>query len=327
MLINITFFNDSWNITNHRFNEPSNKYYLFSKIVSYISLLIILLAIIGNTISFIIFRFNAEMKKVPSMIILSFVCITDTASLFTWNFDKFTNENFGFLIENLNMHTCKFFLFLQFFSLQSSGFLLGFVCIDRYFTIIAYPGSFYKKLPFGTIKSATIWSTSIVFLIFLINSYLIILDRKPDDTLNGIFEVCYELNNGFNIYVTWEKIHILLYSLIPSSLMIVFNILIIKKFTSIKDKFSSCKRKKTALTISLLSITSTFIIMTLPAALLYGFFSHLFKGIFLKNVLALIDYLSFLNRASLFINCFITNSNFRKIVFNFFSKSKFKYLK
>ena len=327
MFINITYFNESQNITDILMNETNNKYYLFSKIVSYISLAIILLAVIGNTASFIIFRFNEEMKKMPSMIVLSFVCITDTASLFTWNLDKFTTENFRFHLEYLNIHTCKFFLFLQFFSLQSSGFLLGFVCIDRYFTIISFPGSFYKKLPFGTIKSATIWSTSIVSVIFLLNSYMLILDRKPDDPSTPIFEVCYDLSNGFSIYESWEKIHILLYCLIPSSLMIIFNLLIIKKVTSVEDKFSSNRRKKTALTISLLSITSLFVFMTLPATIVYGFFPNHFSNVLLKNVQKLIDHLSFLNRASLFINCFLTNANFRKIVINVFSKSKSRYMK
>ena len=52
-------------------------------IVSYISIIIIMLGLIGNTTTFIIFRFNKDMKKLPSMVILSFVCITDTLSLFT----------------------------------------------------------------------------------------------------------------------------------------------------------------------------------------------------------------------------------------------------
>ena len=54
-----------------------------NNIFSYISLIIIILGLIGNTTTYIIFRFNKDMKKLPSMVILSFVCITDTLSLFT----------------------------------------------------------------------------------------------------------------------------------------------------------------------------------------------------------------------------------------------------
>ncbi len=51
---------------------------VISKMISYISLIIITLALIFNTFAFLIFRLNSEMKKMPSIVILSFLCVTDT---------------------------------------------------------------------------------------------------------------------------------------------------------------------------------------------------------------------------------------------------------
>ena len=49
-----------------------------SQMISYFSLIIISTGLVFNTITFLIFRINKSMKKIPSMVILSFICVTDT---------------------------------------------------------------------------------------------------------------------------------------------------------------------------------------------------------------------------------------------------------
>ncbi len=251
--------------------------------------------------------------------------------MFTWNLNHFLRPNFNINISYLNIHTCRFFLFLQYTSLQSSAFLVSFVCIDRYFTIISRPGSFISKLPFGTVKSATIWSTIIISFFIVLNSHLIIFDRKlkPSKQID-----CLKYVTGFQIDLVWDRLHLFLYSLIPSSLMIVFNSLLISKTFYLdknktlkynKNKKVSAISKKTGLTISLLFITFSFIIMTLPASLCYGFFFDLFRSTtVLKYILTLTDYLSYLNHSFIFFNCFLTNRIFRIFVIRIF-KTVFKF--
>jgi hypothetical protein len=245
------------------------------EIVSSISLLIIFLGFVGNTITFLIFRLDEELKVMSSMIILSFCCVTDMLSLITWNLNHWLESNFNFRIEFLNIHTCKFFVFIQYFSLQSSGLLLSFVCVDRYFNVIAKPGSFVSKLPFGTVRSSLIWSFSIIGCIFLLNSYILFMDRSVIDE-NELD--CYTLSNGYRIYPQWEIIHIVIYPSSAVLIMFIFNILLVKKIMNLRQnlsKIQSVLEKKRAnrkinITKSLLFITCMFILMNLPGTIMFG---------------------------------------------------------
>ena len=175
------------------------------------------------------------------------------------------------------------------------------------------PNSFLSKLPFGTLKSATLWSFSIVSIIGSLNAYILILDRKYENNKHN----CYVLVNGFNIGGTWEKVHIFLYCVIPFILMIVFDALLIRKTFSRKATNNlSDRKKKKYITFSLLFITFSFIIMILPGQICFSFFSNYFVyNDKLNNIISLLDYLSFFNHCSIFFSCFITNKKFRDIVY------------
>ena len=98
----------------------------------YIPLFIITVGFIGNTASLIIFRIEPDLRKMSSMVFLSFCCVTDSLSLITWNMNHFLKPIYAIELEFINIHTCKFFQFSQYFSLQASAILLAFVCVDRY---------------------------------------------------------------------------------------------------------------------------------------------------------------------------------------------------
>jgi hypothetical protein len=229
----------------------------------------------------------------------------------------------------INEQWCKFFQFIQYFSLETSGLLLSFVCIDRYFTVMNRPGSFINKLPFGTIRSSLIWSILILFFIFLLNS-LLFIDRAKNyenktlliDNFTLIISIqssfdMETLITGFKLFPNWDQIHVILYPSIPVCIMFIFNILLIKKTVSLyKNKRSNHHTsKKRNLTWSLLYITFLFIIMTLPSSVAYGFFDDFFNSTkSLQSVIVILDYLSFLNRSTLFFDCFLTNIIFRKNV-------------
>jgi len=291
---------------------------LFSEINSYLAILIVGLGLIFNTITFLIFRFEKELKKMPSIAILSFVCISDTLSLFTWNLDHFLGR-YDILIEGINLSTCKFFSFMQYTSLEISGLLLSLCSIDRYFTITSKPGSFISKLPFGTLKTSVIWSISIIIFVFILDSYLLFANRK----INKDKFICYILENGFKIYETWDKIHLFIYSFIPFLIMTIFNLLLIKK-TQLSKKISpSCNQaNKKNLTYTLLTISTAFLIMTLPSTIMYGFFLDMFKNQVTINIFYLLDNVSFLYHTTLFFNCFLSNLKFRFTVLNSFKSIK-----
>ena len=112
--------------------------------------------------------------------------------------------------------------------------------------------------------------------------------------------------------------------------MIVFNFLLISKIVNRKNtkqkakyttsgqekKTSTESGKKKNLTISLLFITFLFLAMTLPSAIAFGFFYESFAQN--KNFYMILDNFSFINRASLFLNAFISFKKFRQIVLELF---------
>ncbi|RNA15720.1 hypothetical protein BpHYR1_021762 [Brachionus plicatilis] len=181
---------------------------LFAQIVSFLPLILIIVAITGNTACFFIFRFSKEFKNISSMVFLSFVAIFGITSQFIWNLNHFLQPNFNFRIEYVTI-----------------GNLLSIMCIDRFVTIMATPGSIYSRLPFSTVKSSYIWSFGIIAILFLINSHILIFNgnyKKVRNTnnvttteiVNGTevtkidtmidYQVCYWYNADFRLYPTWD---------------------------------------------------------------------------------------------------------------------------
>jgi hypothetical protein len=220
---------------------------------------------------------------------------------------------------------------MQFLSLQSSGFLLTILCIDRYLTVSSTPGSLISRLPFRTVKSAHVWSWIIIGLVFILNSHILILNGTYEENNTNlnltslIFKCIY--SNGFKFFPIWECVHLVLYNLIPFSIMMVFNILLIRKIrSSLKDKNLKINSKKENIkrnVISILVITFLFLIMTMPASIAYGFFHDKLT----PTILTALDVFSFLNNSTLFFTCFFTNSRFRKVIFNWLKKFELTYMK
>ena len=281
---------------------------------AYSSLLIIICALVGNTVCFLIFRFTKSMKNSSTMIYLSFVAITDTLSLVTWNLDHFLFPIYGVNIEYSSVFNCKFFIFLQLATITQSSYLIAYMNVDRYFTIAALPGS---RLPFGTKKSAYIVSTVIVTFISILALPILILNGVSEEKIvnattnqsinsSTIFRydfVCYfikpDIFDAVLFYVT---------CLPPFLIMIAFNTLIVRKIiqtgSSQSTRHKSKKLMKTSVTLFLLSFL--FIIMTMPTKICFGYFLDYFRENNLRmQILTLIDNIGFSYNSSLFIIFFM----------------------
>ncbi|RNA14003.1 G-coupled receptor -like protein [Brachionus plicatilis] len=324
--------------------KDSRESALFAQIVSYLPLIVIFLAITGNTACFFIFRFSKEFKNISSMVFLSFVAIFGILSQFIWNLNHFLQPNFDFRIEYVSDFTCKFFMFLQYFSLQAIGILLSIMCVDRFVTIMSTPGSIYSRLPFSTVKSSYIWSLSIIIILFLLNSHILIFNGNyrhvrntnnitTSEIINGTlvskvetiieYQECYWYNADFRLYPTWDHVNLGLYNFFPFTMMLIFNVLLITKTLMLNSSIKSSNNKeqiksiikKRRLTISILAITFGYIIMTLPVTIMTSFYFYYFFS--LPNgltYLSMADSFGFLFHATLFFNCIATNIKFRRYV-------------
>ena len=313
------------------------------KILAYLFAIVIVLAFTGNTISFLIFRFDKSMKKVSSILILSFVVIIDNFAVINWNLNHFMGPNFEIYITSLNLYTCKIFLFIQYFSLQCSGLLLMLVIIDRYITISRTPGSFASKLPFCSLKYAFIWSTSIMIIVALLNFHILILNGYQElehvygnktNAFNSSSYItieltmkkksfdCYRYSSGASFLPHWDRLNFILYSAVPSLTMLVLTTLMVIKTFKLEKSSNSISmktfEKKRKITMSLVSVSIAYVLMTSPTTL---FFSFIYDNIPLipygRYFDDFVDFLSFANHASTFFTSYFTNSKFRKCFYRF----------
>lgn len=165
------------NISDNSSSTSASSY--INRFIAHFNLITIALGVVGNTVSFLIFRFHPSFKRMPSMVYLSFVAVTDTIALFEWNLNHFTVLTYKFdLPERTNIAFCRIFSFAQYFSLQSSALILSVMCIDRYLTVVALPGSFLHKLPFRTNTTAVIWSVGIIMFTIGLNFHILLYCGK-----------------------------------------------------------------------------------------------------------------------------------------------------
>lgn len=143
--------------------------------IAHFNLITIGLGVIGNTICFLIFRLHHSFNRMSSMVYLSFVAVIDTLALFEWNLDHFIQLNYNIDMLVISIPLCRICEFVQYTCLQSSALILSMMCIDRYVTVAALPGSMLHKLPFRTNRSALFWSIGILTFAILLNSHLLFL--------------------------------------------------------------------------------------------------------------------------------------------------------
>jgi hypothetical protein len=276
------------------------------QIVGIIALILIVFGVICNMAAFSIFIFSKQINTIPSMRYLAFISITDTLSLFVWNLNHFLGPNLNAPpIETWSIFNCKFLPFLQYSSLQCSGLLYSILSVDRYFSVFSLPGSFFSKLPFGTIKNATLWSLGIIATIYTVNLHLIILMGYygPTNGSNTTGVICFKsavYPNG-NMSPMWDYANMVIYNFFPFIIMLIFNSLLIQKTFNLHAKrqdardsaqYISANRRKERLTISLVVITFAFIILTLPSTILFSFLLETLKNSNARWTLQFVDCLA-----------------------------------
>ena len=304
---------------------------LIFRLLTYYPLLNLFFGVIGNTASFLIFRFCAEFKSKSTMVYLSFISIIDTLILLGgWQLDRFLIYNVYKSAFTVSKPICKLVAFNQFASLQASALLMSIMSLDRFAHVASKPGSFISRLPFRTASSALLWSILVLFLVGLINSHILIFgceyltnSSSNSTNLSSLELVFQELATiakyptGFYMYNTWRKIHIIIYVIVPFFIMIISNGLILRIVTRMKMKKSSLPvlykvsphwGNKMSNTILILIMSIAFIIMVLPSNIAYAFGPQnlIFRGI--------LDSIAFSNHSSLFTTCFLMHSKFRRIV-------------
>lgn len=334
------------NITSSNLASSSEIGEGFYKAIGWMSLINIVSGVLGNIVCFVVFVSTRELRNMSFIVYLTYCSIANIISLFEWNFNDYLSPMHGIKLETASLAGCRVATFLQYFSLQSSTYFLSFMCIDRYVSVIAMPGSFASRLPFSTSKTAHFWSILTVFVVFALNSHILAFNGyyKPPELrnttlINGSNQTfitylyqdpdfnCGNYPNGFSLWPLWDVVHVYVYTIFPFILMTVFNLLlIVKTLLPNKNKKNLSKNNnmpsnfkanqdKAKMTRSILAITVSFLVLTLPADIAFGYFYESYDSApWLFNLL---DLIAFFHQSVLFLNCFTTNNKFRHRVVHF----------
>ena len=299
---------------NYRKNNP---YFKYEKILSYYPLFLIIIGTICNLTSFIVLR-RKSIRKYACMKYLSVLAISDMSVLYSWNFNSFFKYNFSkppfYLdLEELSLVMCKLIGFFAFFCLQLSAWLLSLVSFDRLMLVYSSKWKHFMHKPrrihlmiAGTILTILSLNIHILFL----NGYVVKNDlnfaifalQNPTETKTHLYGevitskysntstfvyipkeeiICYRsVRDKDYIFPKWQEAHLILYSILPFSIMLTSNLLIIYNVIcgqKVESKNKASVKRKRRMTYMLILITFTFIILTLPSVLVHAFFRNTLK--------------------------------------------------
>lgn len=211
------------------------------------------------------------------------VAVADLCSLYSWNLNLFYKHlinNYQNDLEDGSIFSCRMISFIAFVSLQLSSWYLTLVSLDRCLNL----HFLFWNRRFGGPNNAVLIILSVTILIVILNSHLLFLNgyRKancvPFEKRTCI--ICYSNEkDAYYIFPKWEKFHLIIYNLVPFTIMLICSCFIIRR--SIPSRQSTlhrhrstrkCRqRKQRQITYLLLSVTFLFIILTLPV-MIYNVF-------------------------------------------------------
>jgi hypothetical protein len=271
--------------------------YFFSGIYS---LILILIGTPLNLLCFYIFTRLVPNRSNPTIIVFAHLALIELLIPFTWNINyvvrellwKFQENSSSKNLEQHSLLLCKFISFGAYFSLQCAAWLKTLATIARCVTL-HHHWSLKKWLSKPTIIRRTIWI--VIVLIAVINAPVWIVNGKRhlsiDQSNREQLQIkCYQSR----FFQFWEVVHLLLYNFIPFTLMILFNLMIIRHVRASRQRTQGSKMRSPSmptssthrrsksndggrLTKALIFITIFFILFTAPAAIFYIVFGNKVK--------------------------------------------------
>ncbi|CAF4063650.1 unnamed protein product [Adineta steineri] len=306
------------------------------------ALFLIIIGTIGNILTIIILL-RPNLRQYTTMRYLIAVAIADLSSLYSWNLNLFYKHLINPYqndLEDSSILLCRFISFMAFVSLQLSSWYLTLVSLDRCLNIHFL--FWHRKI--GRANYVIYITLIVTIIIVLINSHLLFLNGYQQSNCIPFKKrtciICYSHpNDPYYIFPKWEKIHVIIYNLIPFSIMLISNCFIIRRSipsTMIRTVSIDTKkrlsqnyrqRKQKRLTYLLLFVTFLFVLLTTPV-MIYNVFlrnllidrkplKYILQGILLSMQFTshAINFFVYCYGASIFryeLNEFLTSSIFKR---------------
>ncbi|CAF1141804.1 unnamed protein product [Didymodactylos carnosus] len=307
-------------------HDVAETFYLLSGIYS---LILIIIGTPANLICFYIFSRLVPNRNNPTIIVFSYLGLIEVIIPFTWNMNYAVREIlWRFLspqsfrthgnLEQTSIIVCKLISYFAYFSLQCSAWLKTVAILARCI-LLHHQCKLRNRL--NRADTAKQISLTIIILLLFINIPVFVFNGKryPSNKNSSVnasqtYEVKCYASNFFSIY---EIVHLMLYNCLPTTIMIICNILIARKVHESHNRLKCTKNrhiskrslKRGLLTKSLVFINILFILLTAPSALFYIFIRHKFKY---RNLLTMsLSNLATTSHVLSFVIYLITSTDFR----------------
>jgi hypothetical protein len=302
-----------------------------TKIVWYIALLVVIIGVIGNVLSFAVCS-RPNLKNTVFSVYFRFVATVDTITLVLNTFlQKFINYQFNFNILTYSNDVCRLFKIVAWVLTVTSAWTLAIISLDRYISI-AFPTrvSIRKNMWFQLticflllVKDLIYYGQLFFSFIETSNSY----DNSTNQTLTS--STCQVIN-----YDALYWMDLFNMCLVPSLIMFICTYLILKLLYDSKKSLSTrslnlnktrpaaISKRQQKLAITSLSLNVFFLVINVPMAGFQIFAYYVKLEEHLNKLILSVVYLLYYSNFSFgfYINVWV-NSIFRKEFFNMF---KFK---
>ncbi|CAF3169787.1 unnamed protein product [Rotaria socialis] len=262
--------NDSSNLFSMRSQADAQ---LADRVLAIYSLVLILIGTPCNLLCCLVY-FQKENRSSSIKIIFGYLAILDTIVLYTFNLnyvirefnldyqliyygkniskdgslDFLTSDSINIIVvkrnlEEYSLSLCRLLSYIAFSILQTSSWILAFGSLNRYLLI-----SKIQYFQFICQRSYTIIiCLCITISIFLANIHILWMNgyRSPEGSI-----ICYQ-NRYFSTYMLWyQRIHLCIYSALPSVILFILNSLLMRIVFDSKKRLHSHRSQSSSTVIS-----------------------------------------------------------------------------
>nr|QVK45704.1 G protein-coupled receptor [Proales similis] len=313
--------------------DPRTRFYadLGKHLNLFISPVLLLLGGLGNLISIVVLmRKNATSSTVLYFCVMA---IFDTLVLFTGLLRIWLHQLVDYDIRLSSTLSCKLHVFLTYTFMQTSSFILVAITYNRFAIMFNRDWRCRERISQKQDNpSGVLWTTGLILsLTGIFNAHFLYFydieqesrSGRLDCTVNRLSEPSY-YSFRVNYY---SKLHLYLFIVVPSLILFVLNILIIRKIrtASQSSRASSAsaasrkkKEKRTALSIMLISVCFWFMVLKTPASVYLTFPAGETKKFYFAFTYTLFMLVNYTNHAVNIILYLSISSTFRNEFKEFF---------
>ncbi|CAF0864584.1 unnamed protein product [Rotaria sordida] len=236
-------------------------------ISSIISPIILLGCAIGNIISFIVLL-QPRLRRQTTSIYLAILCVAEIGTCYTGLLRQFLLDAFNLDIRRINSFTCRTHIYLTYIFLRLAPLLLALVTLQRYLYV--------THRAICSLKSTCIQLFCIFLFVFLAESHLFIFyeltypDIRPRSDYIPfectVDEIRYKIYYKFRSRI-YPKLAFVAYTIVPLTVIIVGNVLLVRTVRQASDRSRSKSKKKRSVTKMLYAVSILYTVLTSPASI------------------------------------------------------------